>query len=51
MAGQVERVLYKDQLSQNQASHQQSGYEFILHGYVGLDALYIRDLNHQACKS
>ena len=44
MAGKVERVLRNDQLSQNQANHQQCGYEFILHDYVDLDALQTRNL-------
>ncbi|TNG03700.1 MAG: hypothetical protein EP297_00210 [Gammaproteobacteria bacterium] len=44
MADQVERVLRKDQLSQNQANHQQCRYEFILHDYVDLDALQTRNL-------
>ena len=45
MADQVERMLGQDQLSQNQAKYQQCGYEFILHGYVCLDANNVRELN------
>jgi len=45
MANRVERMLRKDQLSQNQANYQQRGYVFILHGYVCLDANHAWELN------
>ncbi len=44
MTAEVERMLRKDQLSQNQAKYQQRGYEIMLHGYVGSDANYVWEL-------
>ena len=37
MATQIEHMLRKGQLSQNQANRQQRNFVLISHGYVGLD--------------